>query len=248
MRSADTLMRLLALFALMLATSGCSTLEAPLKAIQDNVVAPVSKAVAAVAAPSPAASAAGAVPAAPAAAVAAAPAPRVDVPVAPAAQRAFDESLRALRAGRNEDAERGFRALTQSNPELGGPFANLGVLQRQAGKLDDSVKSLEQAVQASPDQPLYFNQLGISYRQQGQFAKARGAYEKAVALDPNYASAHLNLGILHDLYLRDNAKALEQYDRYIALAAGKDATVAKWVADLKNRKPQQSLLTKKEQP
>jgi tetratricopeptide (TPR) repeat protein len=246
MRSADTLMRLPALFALLFVASGCATLEAPLKAIQDNVVAPVSKAVASVAAPSPAASASAPAPAAVAAAPA--PAPRVEVPVAPAAQRAFDESLRALRAGRNEDAERGFRALTQSNPELGGPFANLGVLQRQAGKLDDSVKSLEQAVKASPDQPLYFNQLGISYRQQGQFTKARGAYEKAIALDPNYASAHLNLGILHDLYLRDNAKALEQYDRYIALAAGKDATVAKWVADLKNRKPQQSLLTKKEQP
>ena len=54
----------------------------------------------------------------------------------------------------------------------------------------------------------------------------------------------LNLGILHDLYLRDGKRALELYDRYLALSPGGDATVAKWVADLKNRKPQHAMLSR----
>lgn len=230
MRSAEAVILAAALMA-----SGCSTIGSGVKAIQDNVVAPVAKALA----PEPAASAASA------------PADsgpsfspnlkllRPEVVVTPAAQRAFDDALRLLRAGRTDDAERAFKALAQSNPELGGPHANLGLIYRQAGKFDESVAALERAVEASPDQPLYFNQLGISYRHAGQFAKAREAYERALALDANYAAAQLNLGILFDLYLRDSARALAAYERYAELSGGKDATVAKWVTDLKNRKPAQ---------
>lgn len=145
-----------------------------------------------------------------------------------------------MRAGRMEDAERGFKSVIQFHPELGGPHANLGVIYRQAGKLPESIASLEAAVKASPKQPVYFNQLGITYRQAGQFEKARTAYERAIDLDANYAAAVLNLGILSDLYLWDPAKAQSLYDRYLALTPGGDATVTKWVADLKNRKPAQA--------
>ncbi|KNZ32928.1 MAG: hypothetical protein AD742_09535 [Methylibium sp. NZG] len=160
-----------------------------------------------------------------------------DAPVAAAVQRAYDEARRQLRAGNVAEAERGFRALVQSNPELGGPHAQLGTLLRQAGKSAEAVAEGEKSVRANPKQPAYFNQLGISYRQNGQFAKAREAYEAAIDLDPAYAAAVLNLGILHDLYLADSKRALELYDKYLALQPGGDATVAKWVADLKNRKP-----------
>ena len=170
------------------------------------------------------------------------------LPVDPAAQRAYDNARRALAAGRTEEAERGFRALVKSNPELGGPHANLGLMLGRAGKTAEAVTELELAVKASARQPVFHNQLGIAYRQQGQFLKARASYERALELDPGYASACLNLGILNDLYLRDAKRALELYDRYLVLSAGKDAAVTKWVADLKNRKPEQNLLTKKEQP
>jgi Flp pilus assembly protein TadD len=167
-------------------------------------------------------------------------------PVSAAAQRAFDEARRAMRAGRHADAERAFKALTVSHPELGGPHANLGLIYRQAGKTADSVAEFEKAILASPRQPIFHNQLGIAYRLNGQFTKAREAYEKAIDLDAGYAAPHLNLGILHDLYLWDGKRALELYDRYLALSPGGDTTVVKWVADLKNRKPQHAMLTRKE--
>ena len=109
-----------------------------------------------------------------------------------------------------------------------------------------SATELELAISANPKQTQLVNQLGIAYRQQGEFAKARTSYEHAVELDPAYAAATLNLAILNDLYLWDSKRALELYDRYLALSGGGDATVTKWVADLKNRKPPASLLSKKE--
>jgi tetratricopeptide (TPR) repeat protein len=158
-------------------------------------------------------------------------------PVDPEAQRAFDSARAALRSGRTADAERGFRDVAARYPDLGGAHANLGLMLRNAGKHDESIAALELAVKASPRQPVFFNQLGVSYRHKGQFAKAREAYESALALDPNYADAHLNLGVLLDLYLGDNALALVHYERYLALSPAGDAAVGKWVADLKTRKP-----------
>ena len=263
MRFADTLGRGLTLAALCAALAGCASLGNPFNAATtptagSDAPAPAPKEAkpvqAAASAPSRAASAA----------VQATPAPAADAPTGLAAvkaalmeavspppvsasvQRAFDEAVRALRAGRTAEAERGFKALAASNPELGGAHANLGLIHRHAGKGAQAVIELEKAVAASPRQPLFFNQLGIAYREQGQFAKAREAYERAISLDAAYAAPLLNLGILHDLYLWDGKRALELYDRYLALAPGGDATDVKWVAELKNRKPQQAMLARKE--
>jgi Flp pilus assembly protein TadD len=245
MRSADAMLRAGLSAALCLIAGGCATVSAPLKAMQESVTSTIAKVTAPdapAAAPAPAA-AASAVP------VAAAPPPEPELPVAPATQRAYDDARRALAAGRTQDAERAFRALTLSNPELGGPHAQLGLMHRQAGKLSDAIAEFEFAVKANPKQPVYHNQLGITYRQAGQFAKAKDAYERAIELDAGYTAAQLNLAILYDLYLRDSAQALALYERYQVQSAGKDATVTKWIADLKNRKGDKTtLLTKKEQP
>jgi Flp pilus assembly protein TadD len=185
--------------------------------------------------------------AAPAPAAAAPVQAEPEVPVDARAQAAFDTARRAMRAGRNDEAERQLKALAASNPELGGVHANLGLLYRQAGKLPEAVAAMEKAVQASPKQAVFHNQLGITYRQKGEFAKARDAYEKAIALDAAYPSPVLNLGILNDLYLQDRKRALALYDQYLALAGG-DAAVTKWVADLKNRKDDHVALSVKEKP
>ena len=180
--------------------------------------------------------------------VAVQPARVTESAVAPTIQRAFDDARRALRAGRVEEAQRGFEALTLEYPELGGAHANLGLIHRQAGRLVQAVAALEQAVKVGPAQPQYWNQLGIARRMNGQFVSARDAYEKAIALDPGYAAPVLNLGILNDLYLGDGRRALELYGRYLALSPGGDATVDKWVMDLKNRKVDGIVLGHREKP
>lgn len=227
MRFADIVVRA-GVLSVVLFAAGCASVSTPFKAAQ-QAIAPAVAAV--VAAPAAVAQAA-----------------RVDTPVSAATQRAFDDATRALRAGRTDEAERGFRALVQASPELGGPHANLGVIHRQNGKLADAVAALEQAVRLNPKQPVYLNQLGVSYRAAGQFDQARESYEAAIALDPGYAAPHLNLGILHDMYFGDGARALPLYDRFLVLSPSGDAAVTKWVAELKNRKPAPITVSRKEQP
>ena len=213
--------------ALVVALSGCDTLGVHFRSANSDDAAAV---------PSPAASAAPAA-SAPASAAKPAPKPVSTAPIPPATHRAYDAAVASLRANRVADAERGFRALAQSDPELAGPHANLGIILRQAGRLPEAVTELERATDLDAQQPVTWNQLGITYRQSGLFPKARDAYDRAIALDPNYATAVLNLGVLNDLYLGDSGRALELYTRYLALTPAGDAMVAKWVVDLKNRKP-----------
>jgi len=246
MRFADSLLRAAAAALLVTSASGCAVLSGP-----DKPAAPeparsagpaTAKAPAAVAAQNAASSPAGA----DAKAEASAPV-EPEVPLSAAVQRDFEAARSALIGGRLDEAEHGFLALTKSNPELGGPYANLGIIYRQKQKLDESVTMLEQAVKASAKQAVYYNQLGIAYRMVGQFSKARDAYEKAIALDPNYALALLNLGILYDVYLWDGKRALELYDRYLSLTPGGDDKVKKWASDLRNRNQPRSLAARKEQ-
>jgi Flp pilus assembly protein TadD len=231
----------LALAALLCACSSLSgPVNAPPEAPAPAVAAPAGPTrspapVAAASAPKTLVGTAGATSGTPAAPAApAAPAPD------PAVVQVFASGVAALQAGRMEEAQRHFVALTRSNPELAGPHANLGIVYRRAGKLDDAAAELQLAVQDNSQQAVYWNQLGIVYRLQGHFTKARSAYEKAIAIDPNYSTPKLNLGVLFDLYLWDGPRALEQYQQYLALTPGGDEKVSKWIADLKNRTRGQS--------
>ena len=122
----------------------------------------------------------------------------------------------------------------------------LEVLSAPETQLAAATSALEQSAQKEPRQPARFNALGVAYRRQGQFDKARLAYERALALDATYAPAVLNLGILSDLYQGDAPRALGLYERYLTLTPGGDATVQKWVAEIKKRKPSAADVPNKE--
>ncbi len=178
-------------------------------------------------------------PASPAAAksapVAATPTPAGAEPVVSAqSQQAYDRALALLKADRFADAERELTALAEREPKLAGPHANLGILYRRTGRAADAVRALDRAIELNP-RAAYYNELGMVHRAEGRFDAAERSYTRALALDPNYAYAHLNLGILYDLYLQVPDKALPHYERYQALVPGEEKMVGKWIVDLKRR-------------
>lgn len=156
-------------------------------------------------------------------------------PMSPESRVAYERALAALKAGRFTEAERELATLALREPRFAGPHANLGILYHRTGRAVQAVEALDRAIRLNPERAAYHNELGLVHRNEGRFAEARQAYVRAIELDPNYAYAHLNLGILYDIYLQDGEKAMPHYERYKALVPAESATVAKWIADLKQR-------------
>jgi tetratricopeptide (TPR) repeat protein len=161
-------------------------------------------------------------------------APAYNIPKPPA--RANSDFARALGLMRSDptQASRDFQLLTQSYPDLPGPYANLGLLYRNASQLAEAEAALQKATERASWDAATWNEYGVTLRQAGKFADARAAYEKALAANPGYAPAHRNYAVLLDLFLEDPLTAQTEFETYKTLT-GEDKPVSGWIAELKSR-------------
>lgn len=159
-------------------------------------------------------------------------------PAVPAAlSRGFDVAVGHLQAQRFEQAEAALKPLSVAYPEQVAVWTNLGIAYAGQGRNEDAVLALEEALRLQPRHPVAGNRLAILHREAGRFELARQHYDAVLAAHPAHAPAHLNLGILCDLYLADLSCAQRHYQRYLALE-GDDARVSNWLLDLERRLPE----------
>jgi len=147
----------------------------------------------------------------------------------------YDAAVGAMRSGNISQAKNMMANLTQSSPDLAGPYVNLGIIHFRADEIEKAEQAFQQALKVNPKSAVSLNHLGIIYRGKGKFNEARENYENALRIDPNYAYAHLNFGILLDLYLGELENALAHYQRFQQLAPKEDKEVMKWIVDLERR-------------
>ncbi|HEY2684446.1 MAG TPA: hypothetical protein VGI93_13100 [Steroidobacteraceae bacterium] len=225
-----------ALLALLAGCASAPPKAKPAPAAPESQPVPTSTNAPAAATAAPAAGAAAGIPA-----TAAAP----QLPVPDRAAQQYSQALQMMKAGRKTDAELEFKQLAVTYPQFAGPQLNLGLLYLNDARLADAEGAFKTALSINPANPVAGDELGIVERRLGKFADAEAAYQRAIEADGNYAPAHLNLGVLYDLYLLEPQKALEQFERYIEIA-GENKQVAGWVIELKKRVGAPA--AKKEQP
>jgi len=145
---------------------------------------------------------------------------KIEPPVKAESRQMYEQALVALKAGRYPEAERMLRTVASREPELAGPYANLGIVYVRLGRSAQAIEALQQAIRLNPDRAAYYNELGMVFRREGKFDDARRQYAKALDADPEYANAHLNIGILYDLYLQDVEKAMRRIQGRLERALG----------------------------
>lgn len=157
--------------------------------------------------------------------------PKIDPKVA----ASYEAALSAMRSGKTAQAEKAFQQLTVQHPNYSGPQTNLGILYFHQNKLEKAKQAFQASLKINPQNVVSLNHLGIISRGAGEFKQAHDYYEKALQIDPDYAYAHLNFGILLDLYMGKLPEALQHYQRYQELTKEEDVEVKKWIVDLDRR-------------
>ncbi|MEM7220232.1 MAG: tetratricopeptide repeat protein [Pseudomonadota bacterium] len=158
-----------------------------------------------------------------------------DVEVSAASAQLFDQALAQLRAGEFAAAIEPLSRVTRSQPELSGPWLNLGLARLALGESDAAEQAFERAIRANPMNCNAYNELGVLERENGEIENAEAAYLACLDRDPSFAAAHLNLGILYELYLGRLPDALDSYRSYQQIAGEEDPKVKGWIVDLERR-------------
>jgi len=148
----------------------------------------------------------------------------------------FSSALGLLSEGEFENAKQALQQVTEKYPDYPGPWVNLGIAQLNLKEFEESLASLNKASEIKPDFCPTHSVKGIAQRELGKFKDAKSSYEAAIQCNPQDINSIYNLGVLLDLYLHDEAAALNHYQQYMArLGEQQDDTVKSWIVDLKRR-------------
>jgi Tfp pilus assembly protein PilF len=151
----------------------------------------------------------------------------------PAENKQYQEALTNIRSGEIEKATSALAKLNQAHPTDLGTAINLATAYYKNKKLDDASRVLDSAKKINANIAEVLNLSGLIAVEKGEYNLAEKEYLAAIANKKNYANAHYNLALLYDLFYQDFAKAINQYEQYLALTGNSDKDIINWVAELK---------------
>ena len=129
--------------------------------------------------------------------------------------QAFADALANHRAGRDAEAERGYRELLAHQSDHADALYLLGRLTAAKGDAVAAAEMMEKSLRLAPGHPERANNLGTLHQGLGDFERAATWFEAAVAADENQIEARFNLATLHQVQGRA-AEAEAGYREVIA--------------------------------
>ncbi len=120
-----------------------------------------------------------------------------------------------------------YEALLGRYPRASGYFREYGEFLLHGGDTEGAFKAFDRAVRLNPaDGASLVNLAGLTLAK-GQPDKARLLFESALAANEADPVSHKNLGIIYSQYLKDPAKAVAHYKRYLELGGDADAALVR---------------------
>jgi Flp pilus assembly protein TadD len=110
-----------------------------------------------------------------------------------AQQASFDAAVRALRAGRLDDAERTCQDILQASPTHDGTLNALGIIALMRGQGGLARDFLRRAIALDPSNAAYHVNLAKVLNALGRVAEAEGHYRDAIRLGPNEVDGRIGL-------------------------------------------------------
>lgn len=147
----------------------------------------------------------------------------------------FIEARRAFKQKNYAEAKTRLEQLTVKSKRLSGPWVMLGDIARLNQQNPEAESHYQQAIKINKRNVNAYLRLAMVQREQGKFITSQNTYATALDLWPDFPEAHLNLGVLYDLYLNDDTKAQKHMEAYQFLTNGKNEEVANWIYEIQKR-------------
>jgi tetratricopeptide (TPR) repeat protein len=125
-------------------------------------------------------------------------------------QASFEEGVRALKAGKLDEAEKAFRSVLAEDPTSAYVHNNLGIVLQERREHEQAVAEFRAAARLDPRYVAPRILLGASLLALGQVSEARRELEGAVMLAPREALARMQLARVEES-AGDWTGAVEQY-------------------------------------
>jgi len=146
----------------------------------------------------------------------------------------FSKAIDALGNNDIDHAEAMLKDLISDNPEISGPWVNLGLIYFSKNQFSESELAINNALRLNPHNPYALNLSGMLARRNSDIKRAHALYLEAIKYKDDYAMAHYNLALLYDIFFQDISAAAIHYRKYLDLIGGKDKQTVDWLEQLKN--------------
>lgn len=146
----------------------------------------------------------------------------------------YQKALLMLNTNKLDEANKLFTEMSQLQPDIAGPWANLALIQMKKGNAKASKKLIDIALQKNPNMPQALNIAGSLSLSSGQLNEAKKYFTQAITHKPDYALAHYNLALLFDVYFQDLPKAITHYQHYLDHLDQEDKETTRWLKGLKS--------------
>lgn len=144
----------------------------------------------------------------------------------------YRRAITALNNSQLDLAEAELKKIAKSRSDLAGPWLNLALIDIKKKDLENAYKNLNKALERNPKMAQAFNMRGFLELARGNITKAVADYRQAITLKEDYALAHYNYALVHDIYFQDMKTAVQHYKRYLELTKSQDKKTADWVVEL----------------
>ena len=109
----------------------------------------------------------------------------------------FQAGQEALNQNRLDEAERDFQKIIAGNPQIGGAYANLGVVYMRRKQWPKALEMLQRAETLMPQVAGIRLNIGLAYYRQNEFLKAIPPFESVVRDQPDALQARHLLGLCY---------------------------------------------------
>ena len=147
----------------------------------------------------------------------------------------FIEARKALAADDEKTAQQKLQVITEQDKTLAGPWVMLADISLKHAQFDKAATEYQKAIAINARNVNAYLGLAETQRRQGQYLAAQNTYETALGVWPDFPEAHLNLGVLYDLYLNLPAKAQAHYEAYLFLTNKKSGDAMNWYKEVQSR-------------